>query len=148
MKSHGASGYRGGCRCQKCRSAESARQRRFRARNPNAQIRGVPRVVALPSIPQQAQAGSQGPGPGEVEQATREQLAGMPKAAERQGEARAAIRLAQLLDDPAYFALSAQNANKLHMILTSLGTPKRKARSRLAAVESMTSRTRKAANER
>jgi hypothetical protein len=139
MKPHGATQYRNGCRCAVCRGAEAARQRRYRARNPNAQIRGPkPNVVALPSrgeptAPQIAPNG-------EVEQAVRAQLAGMPKADERQGEAAAAIRLAQLLDDPSYFALASQNSYKLHTLLKDLGTPKKKSRGRLQAIESMYNR--------
>ena len=75
---------------------------------------------------------------------SRLQCENMPRAADRPGEVAAAIRLAQLLDDPAYFALAAQNSYKLHTLLTSLGAPKKKARSRLAAVSAMTERKRAA----
>jgi hypothetical protein len=138
IRTHGSSGYKRGCRCEKCRAAEATRQRRYRARNPRAQIRGPKHnVVSFPTTAQPAAAPT---GLGEVEQAVRLQLAGMPKALERQGEAAAAIRLAQLLDSPDHFALAAQNSYKLHVILNSLGAPKKKAKSRLAAIESMTSR--------
>ena len=120
-----------------CRGAEAARQRRYRARNPAAQIRGVANVVDLPK-----------PAPvapsivpdGEVERAVRAQCEMLPRAADRPGEVAAAIRLAQLLDDPAYFALAAQNSYKLHTLLNSLGTPKKKSRGRLQAVIAMSER--------
>jgi hypothetical protein len=135
-KSHGATEYRNGCRCAVCRGAEAARQRRYRARNPNAQIRR-PNVVAFPASSQPAAQ------PGEVEQAVRAQLADMPKAAERPGEAAAAIRLAQLLDNPDYYALSAQNTYRLHTLLTSLAGLRKKSGgrlTRLATVQAMTAR--------
>jgi hypothetical protein len=125
-----------------CRGAEAARQRRYRARNPAAQIRGVPNIVDLPKPAPVAPSITPD---GEVERATREQLANLPRAAERPGEAAACIRLAQLCDDQAYFALLAQNSNRLHLILNSLGQPKRKMAGRLAKIEAMTSRSRKVA---
>ena len=138
-KKHGATMYRDGCRCAVCKGAEAARQRRYRGRNPNAQLRGPrPNVVALTraTAPQQVQ-----DGPGEVERAVRAQLDGNPKAQDRPGEAAAAIQLAKLLDDKNYHALAAQNSSRLHTILNSLGPAKRKMGSRLAKVESMTNRT-------
>jgi hypothetical protein len=81
--------------------------------------------------------------PGEVELAVRAQLADMPKTAERQGEAAAAIRLAQLLDNPDYYALAAQNSYKLHILLASLAGPRKKSGgrlTRLASVHAMTAR--------
>ena len=143
MYKHGSTGYRNGCRCAVCRGAEAARQRRYRARNPNAQIRGG-KVVALPTP--QATAPSIAPN-GEVEQAVREQCEMLPRAADRPGEVAAAIRLAQLLDDPAYFALAAQNSYKLHVLLNSLGAPKKKGRNRLAAISAMTDRKPRAATQ-
>jgi hypothetical protein len=137
IRTHGSSGYKNGCRCTTCREAENERQRRYRAKNPNAQIRGPkPNVVAFPNAAPTE--------PGEVETAVREQCAMLPRAAERPGEVAAAIRLGQLLDDPGYFALAAQNSFKLHTLLASLGAPKKKGRNRLAAVQAMTERKRAA----
>jgi hypothetical protein len=118
-----------------CRGAEATRARRYRARNPRAQTR-IPNVVALPTSLQPDTAAQ----PGEVEQAVRAQLADMPKAEQRQGEAAAAIRLAQLLDNPDYYALAAQNSYKLHTLLASLAGPRKKLahRGRLATVAAMT----------
>jgi hypothetical protein len=140
MYKHGSTGYRNGCRCAVCRGAEAKRQRRYRARNPNAQIRGG-KVVALPTA---APIAPTIVANHEVEQAVREQCEMLPRAAERPGEVAAAIRLAQLCDDPAYFALLAQNANRLHLILSSLGSPKAKGHKRLSAVIAMTERKRAA----
>jgi hypothetical protein len=144
-KRHGTTGtYRGGCRCRRCKDAESLYQRQRRARNANAQAR-VPgsNVVAISKSTVPPQAPEQPREPGEVEKAVREQLASMPKAAERQGEAAACIKLAALLDDVNYQALAAQNANRLHMLLASLGVARKKSRGRLAAIVSMTEQNRK-----
>ncbi len=75
-----------------------------------------------------------------MEAAVRAQLANLPRAVERSGEAAACVKLAKLLDDENYSALAAQNSYRLGQLLNSLGAPKKKGRSGRLAIESMTQR--------
>jgi len=148
VKSHGASGYRAGCRCVTCTLAESDRKRNYRATGNGAKsvsshdnvspirpnITGKPRKSAR----------SAGTAPetaiGDVEAGVIDECAALPATGDRPATVWCARRMAQILDQPELITLHARASRELSNILGSLRGPKKKSRGRLAAVASMTNR--------
>jgi hypothetical protein len=142
MPVHGDGGYRGGCRCVKCKAAHAAKARQDRARDPVARTRRskpkIASVVALPANPEMPDAPTK---TGRNEQAVREEVDMLERAVDRPSVVAAAITLAQRLDDPAHAAMSATNSRQLQSLMSELQAPRKKLASRgrrLAIVQSMT----------
>jgi hypothetical protein len=130
--SHGRAGYRRGCRCATCKSAEAQRKREARMRGP--------RIASVTAMPQAVSAIRE---PGEVEHAVRVQCENSAKSADMPGIVAAAIACARQIDDPNFAGRIPQLVAKLHMLLNSLQGQRRKVRpGRLAIVQSMTNRKR------
>lgn len=84
---------------------------------------------------------------GEIETAVREQISDAETRGDRRtGTMAAAIKLAQLIDDPDFAGQAGQNVVKLQRLLDALGPPKRKmkGRNKLATVSAMAGRRAKA----
>jgi len=150
MADHGTrTRYRNGCNdgpggqpCTKCRAAEADAKRRQRAKRPDAP-KGSLNVVALPTITQPPQAGTP-PSMGPCEQGVRADLESLPRAAERQGIAAAAIALAQRIDDPGHAAMVARNSHELRNLMDQLSGPRKKSGGRLATISAMSGHHRRA----
>jgi hypothetical protein len=134
--------YRDGCRCVKCKAANSAAARRVRARNSTVRARRskskIASVVAMPTNPQSPGMGSE---MGRCERAVRDECDTLERAVDRPSVVAAAIVLAQRLDDPSHAAMSATNSRQLQSLMSELQVPKKKlAPKRLAAVQQMVAR--------
>jgi hypothetical protein len=137
MAAHGTtSEYRSGCRCVKCKAANTAAARRHRARNAVARTRRArPKVVGLP-VTGMADAVI---GMGRNERAVRDECENLERAVERPTVVAQAITVAQRLDDPACYAMAATLSRQLQSLMQELQVPKKKlAPKRLAVVQAMT----------
>jgi hypothetical protein len=136
MTGHGIGGYRSGCRCGVCRSAETHRKREYRAR------RGATLVAMSAAKPPKAleAASKTNPnGSGFVEQAVVEETTSLTKAVACPGMVANALAMARILDTDDLVGMHPQAARQLQAILCELhlGT-KKKSKGRLASVQQMT----------
>jgi hypothetical protein len=83
--------YGGGCRCDDCKAAQRAYQRRYRERRANGETRPVV-VVQSPDFVADL------PRSGPVEQAVESELAGLPAAQSRPAMSAVATAMARILD--------------------------------------------------
>jgi hypothetical protein len=133
---HGVSGYRRGCRCAACSSAERLRQLHYRT----GTTKGTPtpkpdtNVVALPTAKHPVQAGA-------VEAAVAAECAKLSTAVERPADVQQALVLARILDDAEVTALHPVTSRQLHALMESLRTGRKlKSKGRLAAIQAITTR--------
>ena len=149
---HGASGYRSGCRCKICCAGNTAQQRKQRAKDITKRSNVVAMKAAQksksiapvdnPSAPATA---SPEPKPlGDNKIAVIEELELLPKASERPSIAMQARTLARILDDPDLQPMHATTSRQLQALLAALVGPQKKSRGRLAAVQTMHMHNRKA----
>lgn len=135
---HGRARYVKGCRCGVCREANRAYQRRYRA----TKLRPVPDVSADTAPPEQAPRHGRLQRIGRstvVADAVQRQLDDTGAAERRPGLAAAAIKLAELLDNPLAVPQHPQAAGRLVALLGLLAREERHG-GRLAAVRSLTER--------
>lgn len=136
---HGIGGYRSGCRCAACRSAETQRKRDYRARRGGM-------VVAISNAEQpvtaKATTRAQSKIVGSVEQAVLDETELLTGIAERPSLVAGALCLARVLDNDLLISMHPQTARQLQAILRELhcGT-KKKSKGRLASVQQMTRRS-------
>lgn len=134
-----ATKYRNGCRCPRCKAANTARLARYRATNPKAKAQ-LATVVPMKSNPQ-----AKPKGDGINEQAVRSEFGALGDRVDDIDLANA-VTLAKILDDPAQSPLHVRAIHELQELRNRCrGERKRKMRqTRLATVQAMTSSTRKA----
>jgi hypothetical protein len=134
---HGIGGYRSGCRCAVCRSAETQRERDYRAR-------GGGRVVAMPTgkptVKANVKVETKPNAVGSAEQAVIDETGQLTSAADRPAVVAAARAMARILDDQQLVSMWPQAARQLQALLDGLrsGVKKKKSGGRLAAVQAMT----------
>jgi hypothetical protein len=119
--------YGAGCRCDDCVAANSSYQADYRQRRITGSPIAVQTVADLPPS-----------GPGHVESAVKDEIAGLAAEA-RPGLAQTALALARLMDNPKAINQYAAAAKVLVQLLDELGkagAPRR--RSHLALVREMT----------
>lgn len=127
ITSHGRRGYRQGCRCDQCKSAESKYQRDLKRRKQYGDLASVAEFPASdPVSPVDS-----------VEAAVRAEVEGL--SSPRQGLVAAAIALAKVLDDPRATSTKPAAAGKLADMLESLRKSGDQKKSKLTAIRSMTS---------
>lgn len=144
---HGVSGYRGGCRCDECRSAVRDQRRKDRAARPTTPPKPKaatprPNVVALPGTGQPVQQHQPGP----VEAAVRVELG--PLAESHPVIVAQCIAVAAKIDDPDHGAVIARNCNELDRLRAELRGPRKKLSARtgqLATISTMAGRRKAAA---
>jgi hypothetical protein len=130
-RQHGRSGYKGGCRCDVCRSGQASYQARYRDRVVNGETRPLSSAPVAPELPPA--------GPGPVEQATEVELASLPAAQERLALAAGALAMARVLDHPRAHSSKPAAAKVLVMVLDELRKGSaRGRRGSLSAVRAMT----------
>jgi hypothetical protein len=153
VRTHGASGYRAGCKCTVCTLAESERKRNFRATGTGAKQATTANVTPLRSNVKgrartSARATTRAPQPpsqrppviGDNEAAVRAQCEGATRAADQPGTVAQAITLAKILDREDLIAMHANTSRQLHVLLQSLAGPKLKSKGKLVAIQKMTNR--------
>lgn len=133
MTSHGVGGYRSGCRCAVCRSAETLRKRSYRARA-GGKVVAMPTAAAIATGKTRVKPKAVG----SVEQAVLEETAPLPKSAEQPALVAGAIAMAHVLDNDSLVSMHPAAARQLQAVLQELHRgPKRKSNGRLAAVRMM-----------
>jgi hypothetical protein len=151
IRTHGASGYRAGCKCPVCTLAESERKRNFRATGTGAKPCGesaTPNTNVTPIRQRStgrtrtsASGPARAPEPiGEYEAAVREQCDSSPRRDDRPGTVAQCVAMARILDNPLLVAMHPQTSRQLHTLLTSLDGPPKKSRGHLIAIQRMTAR--------
>jgi hypothetical protein len=122
--------YNEGCRCDECKAAQRAYQRRYRERKANGLTRPVAVVTMSPPVADAT--------PGPVELGVQAEIDGLAAQA-RPGLAAAAICLAQLLDNPRAVSQHPSAAKVMVQLLDQVakaGAPAR--RTGLSVVRDMT----------
>jgi hypothetical protein len=121
--------YRSGCRCAQCRAKETQRQCDYRARRAAAAL-VKPKLVGLPT-------NTTPNGPGEVEAATIAETACYAET--RPAMVAQAKALGRIIDNESLVSMHPATSRQLQSVLTELhSATKRKAKGRLASVQSMT----------
>jgi hypothetical protein len=127
--------YNTGCRCDECKQASREYDKR-RRQSMLSRKHGPARVTALPSIPDEVQAGAATTGP--VEAGVIAQIDGLTTAANRQGLVQIAIALARVLDSPLAIAQHASSGRVLVDTLEKIAKGSDARTGKLASVRSMT----------
>jgi hypothetical protein len=129
---HARTRYTRGCRCDVCKVAgrDYQRNRYRRQRGLSVDAPNPPKLNVVGSRPIPSHDSS-------VVASVRAELGAAPAAAERPGQAVAALALAAILDDPQHVAVQPAAARQLVAILGAL-SKRTQRRKKLALVESMT----------
>ncbi len=123
IRTHGLNGYRAGCRCAVCCSAESVRKRKQGTTGSGAKRSPIP--LRRKFI-------------GEAERAVIDECASAPRAQDRPTTVQQARCMARILDIPELNGLHARAASELRSLLNSLHPePKTKRRASVATLRSV-----------
>ena len=137
---HNRTRYLAGCRCDRCRKAQSDYRNDLRRRSKSKQ----PTERALTSVPSPPKPPAPPPteptGPGRVEAAVLEEIDGLTTAQKRPGLVQAALAMARLLDSPITTAQHPQAMARLQAALDQLRKGADSRKSWLADVKKLTPR--------
>jgi hypothetical protein len=136
-KSHGTRvRYLDGCRCDECKAAQRAYQRRYRERRANGETRPHSAAVVVAELPQAEAYQTDTPGP--VEATAQQEIGSLAQVQTRPGLVAIALAMARILDNPRARSAQPAAAKVLVAVLDALHKGSTQRRCNLALVKSMT----------